>query len=259
MKSYSLKRKALAYGDSQFKRAKGILRAREQLALRPAYGPRRVPRPPRFPAYFGDQPQRKFAKLRYCVHETLAGPAVGTIVVKQYKANGMYDPEVGIGGHQPYGYDQLMASYHHYTVLKSSIEVELQNVTLANNIVAVLSLNSAAGEVAAVYADGGINAVREQNTVSKDLMTSVYSSYQQQNRNQRLYFDASKFFGKSPWNLIGDSRFQGESTTDPPEDAYFSLTLYSPTGAAEEGHNFTWKITINYFACFTEPRRFVAS
>jgi len=240
-------------------------RVRRRLAVRVprAYVPRNVQRVPRFPPFYADQPHRKFAKLKYCVHEYLAGPAANALNVVQYRANGMYDPEVAIGGHQPAGFDSLMEQYLHFTVLSATIDVEMQNATLANNIIAYVCLNSAAGQVAALYAAApagqGNNTIREQPFLSKDLITSVYSSFRQDTRSTRLSFNASKFFGKSPWNLIGDSRFQGSDSADPTEDANISLVLYSPTYANESGHSFPFKVVITYNAVFTEPRRTVIS
>lgn len=82
-----------------------------------------------FPKYFADTPPRKYCKLRYVVTESITGPAVGAIVVRQYRANGMYDPEVAVGGHQPFGFDQLMGQYHHFTVIKSKCTLELMQTS----------------------------------------------------------------------------------------------------------------------------------
>ncbi len=41
----------------------------------------------------------------------------------KFRANGLYDPDVAVGGHQPYGFDQLMALYTDWVVLSSSCHV----------------------------------------------------------------------------------------------------------------------------------------
>lgn len=42
-----------------------------------------------------------------------------------FAANGLYDPNLSVSGHQPYGFDQWMAFYKRATVLKSRIDLEV--------------------------------------------------------------------------------------------------------------------------------------
>jgi len=241
----SLKRQAAPHAPVRARRVR-----------RRVYGP--ANRVLKWPRYFADQPYRKFAKLRYVIHENLAGPTVGAINVKQYRANSLYDPEYAVGGHQPMGFDQLMAQYNHYTVLKSTFQVEALNSIYYNNVVAIATLSAEAGAVAATFASGGANALREMPIIAKDLVMQI-GHYQEGARSTTLYFNTSKFFGKSQSSIIGDARFQGEANTDPPEDAIFSIALYSPTGVAEQDHNFPFKICIDFWAVFTEPKWFTTS
>jgi len=220
---------------------------------------RTISKLPRFPYHFADQPLRKFAKLRYVSHEKLTGPAAAAIVVKEYRANGMFDPQVALGGHQPYGFDQLMSQYFHFTVLKSVMEVENLNTLYAQNVVLLGALHQETGAVTAAFNAGGANGVREMPALSSDTVMNVYGGYQQRYRNAYITFDATKVFGKSAWNLIGDSRFQGNETADPSEDAYFTVAMYSPSGADESGRTYDFKVTITYYAAFTEPRWFTTS
>lgn len=247
------KRKFYAYAKSQVKRARGIRMARAQLA-------NRIPRLPKFPYHFADQPLRKFAKLKYTEHMTLAGPGAAAIVVHEFRANGMYDPRVALGGHQPYGFDQIMAGYHHFTVLKSTFEIENLHPQYADDIVVVPALNTATGTLAAVYAATGANGIKEMPLVGKTLLFNCYGTDTlQSNRISRVQFDAQKLFGKSYWDIIGDSRFQGNDAADPTEDAYFSLGMYCASGVDRSGHSYPLSITITYYAVFTEPRYLTAS
>jgi len=89
---------------------------------------------PRFPGYFADQPLRKFCRLRYVSVDNLAGPTAATIRTIEFRANGMYDPDVRVGGHQPYGFDQIMLGYGKFTVVKASMTVENLNAIYGNNV-----------------------------------------------------------------------------------------------------------------------------
>lgn len=64
-------------------------------------------------------PQQLKTKLRYCVRKELDLTG-NNIVVASLRANDLYDPEVIIGGHQPRGFDELMAVYDTFTVTGST-------------------------------------------------------------------------------------------------------------------------------------------
>lgn len=225
-----------------------------------------VPRPPprgarthpRFPAYFGDQPLRKYAKLKYVVHENTIGPAAAALKQYQYRANSPYDPEYAVGGHQPYGWDQLMLKYFHATVLKSTCKVELMGV--GNNVDLVMQLHvyQEAGAPAAAFAAGGANGLQEMPITSQTLMLTN-GIYQGQGRSQMVRADMSKIFGKTYANLVGDSRFQCSDAADPTEDVYFGVTFYHPAGEDISANPVRFKVTITYYTVFTEPRWFTTS
>lgn len=236
------------------------------------YGPARKPPPrrrrmvgaaggkvPKFPFHFADQPLRKFVKLKYVVHETVSAPGVGAITVKEYRANGMYDPEFAVGGHQPYGFDQLLAQYNHFTVLKSVFDVENQNVQFADTIMLIPALSADSGTLAAAYAAGGVNGLTELPIAGQTLALNTYGADTRgHQRRTRLYFDAAKYFGKKAWDIIGDDRFQGDVSADPPEQAFFGFALYNPLNTAI-AHTYPITVTITYYACLTEPKWFTTS
>lgn len=218
-----------------------------------------VAKAPKFPFHFADQPLRKFVKMKYVVHEELTAPGVGAITTKEYRANGMYDPEFGLGGHQPYGFDQLMAQYNHFTVLKSVFVIENLNIEYADKMIIIPALSADSGTLAAAYAAGGANGLTELPIAGQTLAMNTYGNdvrgYQ---RSTRLFFDAARFFGKNAWDLIGDDRFSGSVSADPAEQAYFGIALYSPQNVTV-AHVYPVKITITYFAVLTEPKWFTTS
>jgi len=214
---------------------------------------------PKFPFHFADQPLRKFVKVRYVDHTVVACPAVNAITVKEFRANGLYDPDFSLGGHQPYGFDQLMAQYNHFTVLKAVFEIENMNTQYADAYFYTTALTADSGTLAAAYAAGGVNGLRELPICGPTLGVNTYGSDVRGNqRKSKLYFDAAKYFGKRAWDLIGDSRFSGDVGADPPEQAYFGYALYSPENTTV-AHTYPLKITITYFAVLTEPKWFTTS
>lgn len=108
---------------------------------RPAYRPRRrvgrarAPirrrygrgRPRRFAArstqsYSIGFPDYRTARFRYVDAVGLTVTA-GVMSTFEYYCNGMYDPQVSVGGHQPMGYDQLFTFYNYAIVTGSKITV----------------------------------------------------------------------------------------------------------------------------------------
>jgi len=61
---------------------------------------------------------------RYCESRVVNGTtgALGTYV---YSANGLFDPNITGTGHQPYGFDQMIAYYTKAVVERSSIAIEV--------------------------------------------------------------------------------------------------------------------------------------
>lgn len=216
---------------------------------------------PKFPFHFADQPLRKFVKLKYVQHMSVAGPAIGAIVIKVFRTNSLYDPDFTLGGHQPYGFDQLMLQYNHYTVLKSIYEIENLNVVNADNVMAVSALVADSGTIQSAYTSAsGPDGVLELPIVSQTLSMNTYGAdVQGRNRRTRLYFDASKYFGKKAWDLIGDDRFSGDVGHDPAEQAFFEVGFYDALNQDRSTRTYPIKITITYFACLTEPKWFTTS
>lgn len=231
-------------------RRRAVLNARPRPRPYPYIISRSVP-------FFGDQPPRKIARLKYVSHHTSAGVGAGAINTIEYRANGMYDPEVAVGGHQPYGFDQLMAQYYHYTVIGATFEVECQTHTDSPQIWMCMLYNNT-GTAASAYAAGGVNGLNEMPVVSRSMHLNSVTPVMAQFRSQKLYASMSKIFGKTNANLIGDARFQGSDAADPDEQTYFALVGYVPNGAQSEIGAF-FKIKIIYTAVFTEPRFFTTS
>jgi hypothetical protein len=258
MNSYARKRKYTgSYGPSYA--------VRRFSARRRANGAfSKIPRllsAPRFPAAFGDQPIRKYAKLKFCHHQYLAGPGVGSIIVREYLANGMYQPLYGTVTHQPYGFDQLMNQYNHYTVLKSTCKVELMSAEHYLDLIMVGSVYNEQGVVTAAHAAGtGVNfdAIREIPNTSKDV-TVVIGEYGEDKRSFTMHCDILKQFGKTSQTIMGDSLLQGSATTNPTEDAYYSICIYQPHNESKSAVSFNIKTEIVYYAVFTEPKWFTQS
>lgn len=88
------------------------------------------PRKPNYQGYVSGLPKVRRAKMRY--NETVElTSTLGSLDVANFRANGVYDPNMTGVGHQPFGYDTWSAQYNHYVVTGSKITVNImpQNTT----------------------------------------------------------------------------------------------------------------------------------
>jgi hypothetical protein len=54
---------------------------------------------------------------------------VGALAHYEYAANGLFDPDITGGGHQPYGFDQWMTFYTKAMVMRANVEVKAVSTT----------------------------------------------------------------------------------------------------------------------------------
>jgi len=212
----------------------------------------------RFPSFFADQPTIKYARLRYSNTEAIPALNLGAINIRTFRANDVFDPDHALGGHQPYGFDQLMAMYQHFTVLSSKVTVEVQDTAEYKNAYWQISLASASGEAAAIFAAGGINGIIELPRHSAQLGGAIDGA-RESSRSISLAFNARSFFHKSNREMIGNTTYSGDVGHSPAEDAYFEVVCYSPIGAAVSWATSGIRHTVDYDVAFSEPRYFAPS
>lgn len=82
--------------------------------------------------------------LTYCELGATLNPGSGTAAAYVFSANGLFDPNITGIGHQPVGYDQLMAIYGEYLVTKSTMKVTFWNTNTVP-ILAGLSIQTFPG------------------------------------------------------------------------------------------------------------------
>lgn len=70
-------------------------------------------------------PSRKYTH-KYVDNFIITSGAAGVLgTTYAYAANGMYDPYLGAGGHQPYGFDELSPWYNSYVVTAVDVAVTI--------------------------------------------------------------------------------------------------------------------------------------
>lgn len=181
-------------------------------------------------------PLIRYAKLQY--FEELSINPSGTAASVGYRANGMFDPLVSTGGHQPMGFDQLMAIYDHFEVFGSKITVRF--------------LPNGEQYYCGIYLDDDSTSVpvnptqlmeQRGNSMSTLSVTSIKPTIISKKYSQR------RTFGKS---VRGADSQKGTAAADPTEQANFEVWCCGVAGA--DPGPVTVLVKIEYFAKFSELR-----
>lgn len=197
-------------------------------------------------ATFGRQllPKQLYNTLTYCetVNVSLSVAGLGSFL---FSCNGMYDPNISGTGHQPRGFDQMMALYDHYTVLKSRMKM---TVVSNGNYPLVCSLGQ--------DDDTTISAPNSYDIWEREgFKTIIFNSGAQTNPSSLYsWWDAKKVFGGDPQS---DPTMQGTSSANPTEQTYF--VCYFDGGAAGVSGSVTILVRIEYDVVFDELQSFASS
>lgn len=187
-------------------------------------------------------PDDQVVKFRYSTQGTL-NPGLGAVDTHLFSANGMYDPDVAVGGSQPRGFDQIMALYDHYVVLNARATVWFTPVaTATNNYVVGVSLedDTTAAVTLVDYAEG----------------FRVSSGVLQSNGDAKCFkmdFSATEFFGRSKSAVLGDDQLYGTTSANPSEQAIFHL-FAGPANPTEDPGSLNFYIVIDYVAQLKEHK-----
>lgn len=190
-------------------------------------------------------PNRHFCKMKYVTQFALDSPS-GAPSGHVFRANGLYDPDVTGGGHQPLGFDQIMGKfYNHFTVVGSKLTMTpVIGGSDQWQTYGVMTTDS--GTVVASMANIGQLLEQERTTGVKP--TGILNLASGRPYNAIGKFSLKHFFKGS--NKYTTS-LKGTSSADPTEQAYFECYACPLSGVNPESHNFI--AVIVYCVMFTDP------
>jgi hypothetical protein len=191
-------------------------------------------------AGFTPLPNRLRAKLKYVA--TFSASAGVTPGVNVYSANGLYDPDITGTGHQPRGFDQLIALYDHFVVLKSSCKAEFVGANLPTVVGIQLQSSSTVQSDYIDYAEQARCTYECGNwyQTSGGLMEP---------KKHELHFDASQFMGIP--DPLTATKLQGSVGANPSDQAFFHVFHQALDGSTSVGQSVL--VTITYDVVFIEP------
>lgn len=223
------------------------------------YRPRRRRRMGRGRRYFGGRKQsvprtsllgnNKLVKLKYHAGLLLQSDIVGTPDSHLYSCNGMFDPDITGGGHQPRGFDQLMALYDHYVVLTSKCVATFMQTTGIPS-----QLDSLSQSVGIVLRDNA-SFLTNQNAILEDRNVSwrCLSAFTGGNPIRVVKsFSARKYLGRA--SPLSDHQLKGNSLTNPVEQAYFQVFV-APIGVNQNMGSVQVSVDLTFVAMLIEPKQ----
>lgn len=154
-----------------------------------------------------------------------------------FSANGLYDPDSTGIGHQPRGYDQIMALYDHYVVTRAKIEVWGGTI----GVPGILSIRVRDGVDVKSF---DVRDVLEDSNGVYKVTSQLSSGY------VCLEVDVPKFLGRT--NPLADPQLKGSDVAIPAEGAFFHVS--NSTLDPVEGSVANFIVRITYEATFIEPK-----
>lgn len=185
-------------------------------------------------------------------HESYAFTVPGTPETANtlvFTLNGMFDPEVPVGGHQPIGFDQAMAFFNHYTVTQCSWTITFTYNSPTSNDVIVCGYYISPTSTPITGAD----AIAENGLMKRKIISQNPGS----GRSIAVMsgrIDLSKYFGK---RILNEDDYRGDVAANPAEQAYLILFTHAITSTA--GSSLLVDFTCNYNMLFSEPRKIAQS
>lgn len=179
--------------------------------------------------------------LRYCTDFSLSS-SLGVMQTHVFSANGLYDPDTTSTGHQPLGFDEMMRHYEHYHVLLCRWRVVFRNT--GNDGGYCGARVDADSTPLSVYTDALENGRMVSDVLDKAGTTLSW-------KELRGDVNVVKVAGLTRANFLADGNLRGTVTSNPAEQTYLHFSVWNPFGT-----NVTCQgsITLEFLACFTEPR-----
>lgn len=183
----------------------------------------------------------KTVKMAHRYYQTFdLGNIGGAVARAQFVCNGMYDPDVAVGGHQPLYFDQMSGVYDHYTVIASRITLTMNQASTGNTSASVaLWINDD------TTATPTLTALQEQSSASIGVLSPI-------NANPLVLtkaWSAKKAFGGS---VLGNDNLQGSASANPAEVQVFDISVWPQNLTSTQSYN--CQVLIEFIAVWDEIR-----
>lgn len=192
-------------------------------------------------------PNKLATKFRYCGQAVLDPGTAGTAAVHVINAMGLYDLDYTGVGHQPRGFDELMAMYDHYQVVGAKITVSFAQEYGSNYPPFYIGI--ALKDTNASYSDPN-DYLEGRNIVSR-VMPANATNASSRVMNLTKCFSLRKFL--SVTKPLSSNQYRGGHVTNPSDSAYFHI-FCAPVNSGSDEASITVAFRVEYLTVMTEPR-----
>lgn len=197
-------------------------------------------------------PVSKRQHLKYYDFAQTVSTGVGTAGNRFFSCNGCFDPDISGTGHQPMGFDQMMALYDQYTVLGAKISVNFIAGSLPPCVAVFINPDT-------TTLTSPINLVENGLIQAEHLdCGSTTGGTGQRTIQVTKSIDIAKYFGRPKgMSIVNDAELHGTAAANPVEQAYFVVAAWDyATGAASTVY---FDVLLEFDVMFTEPRKLASS
>lgn len=189
---------------------------------------------------------RKYAAVMNYQDEFLLNADTGA-AVQVFSANGLFDPNISAGGHQPRGFDQIMPMYDHYVCVGSTIRCTFVNSSDSPLYVGISVRDSATVTSVA-------NNYMEGHTVRYVIIPPALGGNAPV-RTVSMKLNPNKFLSRS--HPLSDAELKGSVSANPAEQCYYHVFTESLDGTNPDPIPVSAALT--YSAMFIEPKQVTQS
>lgn len=196
-------------------------------------------------------PVSPLARLKYCDTLTL-DPDTGSVAEHVFNANSLFDPDNGLGGHQPMGFDEFASFYGKYVVIGAKMKATFSGFYGgADSVPAIVGCRLS--DTATGMTD--INRLLEQGRSNHKVLN--HSTYSGKSIVINKYFSPKKFFNitdvKDNVSSIG-----ALISANPTNMAHFIIWAAAHNGTADPPA-VQVLVEIEYLVQFSEPKQLQTS
>lgn len=197
-------------------------------------------------------PKRQIVRMRYNdLIELNPGTTPSTYAKYQFKANGLYDPDPNIGGHQPYMRDTWASMYNHYVVLGAKITV--------NFCVDATSSNYQPASIVGISLEDDQSFPTLPSTLIESGMSKWRMADQALTRGSGSCKLTHTYSTKRFFNVkdVKDNldRLGAGVNGDPTDMAFFNIWATSgDSDQLDDPQPFQCNVVIDYIVAFSEPK-----
>ncbi len=184
---------------------------------------------------------KRIVKLRYQDNFISLTGALGTPNDRIFTGNGLFDPDISVGGHQPRGFDQIMPLYAYYTVVGSKISATYSFQTDVFSAICAIVLR----DNPTIFTQTN-DIMEDRNSKYAIMQTGGPTVLVQKGFSPKRFFAISK--------PLSSQNLRGSILTNPMEQAYYHVTVSNSDINSLVSVPVNVNIVIDYVVVFHEPQ-----